>query len=207
MKNITFLYLFLIIFSSCSSKFDRNSLRKQLADSNRNFRDAKISSAEGIKSQLPIPFKLSVYLGNNNDPYFNELAKKELATLKEELIKDKLITDFSTERNVSDVILTLSYACQTDRYLNSYALLYPTLFGLFAFPGNSVDTLCLVNANIINAQNGFLYFRSEGSGRAEVRKPKVYLDVKELNNKALEKALQALIPELLKGFRKLSSSL
>ncbi len=207
MKNINFLYLFLLmILTSCASGFDRNSMKKQLTASEQSFKETRVLDGK-IKSPLQVPFKLSVYLGNNNDPYFKELAKKELSPLKEELISDHLITDFSTESHDSEAILTLSYACQTDHYLNSYALLYPTLFGFFAFPGDSVATLCLVDANLINAQNGFLYFNAEGSGWAEVRKPKVYMDVQELNNKALEKAFEALTPELLKAFRKLPASL
>lgn len=76
----------------------------------------------------------------------------------------------------ADAVLSIGYSVVTDKYLNPLSFLNITVVGLWIAPGHHRDSYAVLDAALVDTNNGYIYAIARGEGEAKQIRPYMYAD-------------------------------
>jgi hypothetical protein len=221
MKKYLLLLLAVTITACASSRgFDRSDLKSQMAGQ-KVVTEEDIRKALELKPQLPIPFRLGIYFAPPKSGFPRATSwkwmgedKDKLLEIGPELKNKKVISDvfvipdsivegedikairLGAAQAGADAVLIVNGISDVDRYNNILGPLYIFLLTLVFVPGTEADALVMVEGNIWDVRNQFLYLSVEAQSTAKETRPAFFVKENRIIKTAKTEAVATLRKEL-----------
>lgn len=208
--------LLMVTITACASSrgFDRSDLRNQMTDQ-RVVTEEDIRKALELKPQLPIPFKLAIYFAPPKSSW-KWLAedKDKLLEIGRELKNKQVVSEvfviagsiaegtdneairLAAARAGADAVLIITGISDVDRYNNILGPLYILLITGFFVPGTEADALVMIDGNMWDVRNQYLYLSVEADATVKKTRPTFLVQESRIIKTARAEALAAFKKEL-----------
>ncbi|MCO6430707.1 MAG: hypothetical protein J5J00_07580 [Deltaproteobacteria bacterium] len=203
---------------SCSTGFDRGALRAQLAPREPQINDSQVQMERKLQPQVRAPFKMAIALQlpgayrqnwrwNSEDRELVEkwgLDLQRRGKLSDFFIMNEMFLEGDSTaalrraaaRHGADAVLMVSAASEVDNYLNPSSLLYFTIVGAFIAPGSHKDALFMIEGELVDVNNGYLYAAAQSEGEYSTVRPAYFSEDKDALAPAKKEALMAFGEEI-----------
>jgi rhombotail lipoprotein len=220
-----YLFLFVpVLLCGCAHGFDRSALQERLNDGVIQTTDASVSEMRGLKPQLRFPCRVAVYLkpSNSHDWRWTPEDKVVLDQLTAVLKKEGVVADVFPLPEIiagkgdvkdlrvaaaqcgADALFIIHGAAQTDSYLNVASVFNITLVGGYIVPGSQKDSLFLIEAALLDVDNGYIYTGVQAEGVGRIMRPTFVIEDRDAVSLAKAKAVAQFGDEALKRMRQLA---
>ena len=207
---------YILSLTACSHGFHRETLVSNLAaeseyqvqvKENRGAVTAEeIKEAKARHPQLKIPFSLAIFdaegcgtsMGSKDKFLDTAKALKESGKVSNLFYlssmnmrgKDLHSARLAAAAQGADALFYYRCVSEEDRYLNGLSVFSLTLLGYWAFPGNSIDVLVILQGALVDVGNEYIYATTEAEAQANTWGPGATIEAKPAREKAKKQALE-----------------
>ena len=208
-----------------NSGFHRSISEMSWAES-RETNDQEIRTIQSLRPQLVFPCRIAVALEDKRgSERWSSDDRRQLQQWAKSLEAEGLASDVvfmssmfiqkgeslrdlraAAARYGADALLVLSRGTDRDEWMNSLAAFNLTIVGGFVVPASHSRARHVIQAGLIDVNNGYLYCSIDGEGEHESMAPSFLLDPKVGEEVARRKALAAFGEQMLMQIRGLSKT-
>lgn len=231
MKKFVLILMVFAVTGCASRGFDRGALKQRLQGEPVVVTEQEIKQARALKPQLPLPFKLGVFLKRTEprergwhkpDPWlwtgddknimlsWGEKLKQDGILSEVFIVSDSAATGndlknirLAAARYGADAVLVVNGVSDVDRYNNFGVITYVVLIPAFFVPGTQVDALFMMDGALWDVNNQYLYLTAEADAVSKKTAPAFLMEERHVINSAKQEALARFGEELVRRLRSL----
>lgn len=218
------LALVIALAGCASSGFDQGRINKAMAVEGLDQTESDIQSILDLKPALGSPFVLGIYFENFYGVHESQVKSAILENLTpmldqlrdENILVDYMVINNSTvqdntvqavrvaaARHRADAVLMIDTYSDTHYYPNPLSITYLAIVPMFLVPGSEVDSLGVISGTLWDTRNQYLYATSYSDALLHKRRPPVFINGEEFEQKSIETAAPIFVADLAERFESL----
>ena len=219
----------LLALGACAgnSGFQQPAVRDASQTGRPVVNDGRVQQAFALRPQLPKPYRLGVFFRQAESTdgaaawRWEPAHREAILALDAQLVGKGDVSDVFTighgalagdglteirvaaARHGADAVLIVSGVDETAVSANGWAATYLAVLPVFFAPGNDLDVLFTVHAEMWDVRNEYLYLAAEAEAEAHQRRALPYIDAQAAIEESQSEAVSLLAGELRKRFERL----
>lgn len=222
-KFLNFLCIVLLVGCSANKNI-KTELYNDLSQKNKQITLTSIEEVKKLKPQIKLPIKIAISQPRTSYSRAWSLEEiKEIESWLQPLKSSGVASDIviipryfrdgccdfedlrtSAAKLQADAVIAIDESVDTDRYLNPLSLLNITIAGMWLAPGHHRDSYAILDAVMIDTNNGYIYGIARGEGEVKSIRPYMFAERDIGQDEARLIALKSLGKDIVEKTKKLS---